>query len=141
MENCIFCRIAAGHAPCFKLAENQFAFAFLDIQPAAEGHSLVIPKAHFENVYEIGAADMAGVGELVRQLASAVREVIRPDGMMITQANGPAAGQSVMHFHTHLIPRHEGQRLRMHGDQAGDPKRLAALREQIVGLVEGSSSR
>lgn len=132
MEHCIFCRIAAGQAPSFKLGENELAFAFLDIQPAAEGHSLVIPKAHFENVYDIGAPDLAAVGELARRLAPVLREVVQPDGMMISQANGAAAGQSVMHFHTHLIPRNAGQRLRMHGDTAGDPDRLSSLGAQIA---------
>lgn len=131
MSDCIFCRIASDEAPCFKLAENELALAFLDIHPAAEGHCLVIPKEHFENIFDIRAADFAAVSELARRLAPALRAVVQPAGMVVTQANGAVAGQSVMHLHTHLIPRNKGKRLKMHGDEIADP---ASLRQLAIAI-------
>ena len=137
MPTCIFCRIVVGDAPCYRVAETGSALAFLDIQPAAEGHLLVIPKGHYENVFDIDPGAMAAVADLVRRLAPVLRDVVRPGGLIVTQANGLAAGQSVMHFHTHLIPRTGGQRLRMHGAEMADPERLEALARAICTRVIG----
>jgi len=107
MEGCIFCRIAKGELPCFKVFEDQRVLAFMDINPISEGHTLVIPRAHAENIWEISPEDLAAVQMTAQRLASALREVLRPAGIAFLQLNGRAVNQVVMHYHQHLIPRRE----------------------------------
>jgi histidine triad (HIT) family protein len=107
MEGCIFCRIAKGELPCFKVLEDQRVLAFMDINPISEGHTLVIPRAHAENIWEISPEDLAAVQMAAQRLASALREVLRPAGIAFLQLNGRAVNQVVMHYHQHLIPRRE----------------------------------
>src|SRR5437879_6771965 len=103
--NCIFCKIVAGEIPCFKLFENAETLAFMDINPVHDGHALVIPKAHSANVFEITPADVAAAARTAAKLAKAVNTAVQPDGINLMQANGEGAGQSVGHFHLHIIPR------------------------------------
>ena len=125
--DCIFCRIIAGEMPSHKVMETGQVLAIMDIHPASEGHTLVIPKRHCESVYDIEAEDMQAVALAARRIAAAIRAELSPDGLTVTQANGVAAGQTVMHYHVHLIPRSAGERVRFHGQQAADSKRLAVL--------------
>jgi histidine triad (HIT) family protein len=99
----------------------------MDIFPASEGHTLVIPKQHFESVFEISESAMQAVSLAARRIASAIRAELEPDGMTIAQVNGEAAGQTVMHYHLHLLPRTRGQSMRLHGTREADPARLEAL--------------
>ena len=124
---CIFCQIAAGARDCHKVMETDDVMGFMDIFPAAHGHTLVIPKTHSASVYDIPEPAMRAVAAAVRRVAAALRAELEPDGLTITQANGAAAGQTVMHYHVHLIPRTSGERMRFHGAGEGDPARLAAL--------------
>ena len=108
--DCIFCQIVEGSAPSFQVDEDATTLSFLDLFPVAQGHTLVVTKAHFENLFEATPEALAGVVAASRRLAHAIRESIAPDGLGVFQLNGAAAGQTVMHLHIHLIPRYAGDR-------------------------------
>jgi histidine triad (HIT) family protein len=130
--NCIFCKIIAGAIPCFKLHEDAHTLAFLDINPANPGHSLVIPKTHAPNLIASDDGDLAHVMATVRRVATAVEKTLKPYGMNLLQANGPGAAQSVFHFHMHILPRAKDDNLLMNwGLKPGDKAELAALAERI----------
>jgi len=124
---CIFCNIVAGTKPCHKVLETDSVLSFMDIFPASDGHTLVIPKHHCETVFDITESAMQAVSLAARRIAAAIRAELAPDGLTIAQVNGAAAGQTVMHYHLHLLPRTQGQSMRLHGSSAADPARLDAL--------------
>ncbi len=103
--DCIFCRIIAGEIPCYRVAENDDCLAFLDIEPAAKGHTLVIPKQHSQDLLDTSPDRLALVAQMVQQVAHQIDVTLEPDGINILQNNRSAAGQVVMHYHVHLIPR------------------------------------
>ncbi len=105
MEHCIFCRIVRGEAPCFKIFENDVVLAFGDINPISEGHTLVIPKRHAENLWEIPGEDLSAVHLASQKVAHAIRKALKPSGIAVVQLNGVGANQVVMHYHIHLMPR------------------------------------
>lgn len=111
MSDCIFCKIISGEIPGNKIAENDLAIAFLDIAPLNKGHSLVIPKKHFENIEDIEEEDLKAVIALTKKVANSVKKAVRADGINLYQCNEPAAQQVVMHYHMHIIPRFEGDDL------------------------------
>jgi histidine triad (HIT) family protein len=130
--NCIFCKIVAGTIPSFKLYEDAATLAFLDINPGNPGHALVIPKAHAANLYASDDKDLAAVMVTVRKVATAIEMTVKPDGLNLLQANGPGAAQSVFHFHMHILPRRNGDELKMNwGLKPGDKGEIAALAEKI----------
>lgn len=130
--NCIFCKIVAGEIPCFKLYEDDGTLAFMDINPANDGHCLAISKSHFEDLYEAADGEVGKVAETARKLAKAVRDAVNPDGLNLIQSNGPGAAQSVMHFHIHVLPRKLGDELKINwGLKPGSREAIAALAEKI----------
>ncbi len=135
-DGCIFCAIVAGKAPAALVAEDEHALAFLDIFPAADGHTLVIPKDHAENVFEMQDGPMRAVAALARRVARAIRAEIAPAGLAVYQANGEAAGQTVWHYHQHLIPRRMGEAMSFHGRGRADEARLRALAAKIAARLE-----
>lgn len=106
MSDCIFCSIINGDIPCAKVFENEHVLAFLDISQVTKGHTLVIPKVHKENIYELTPEIAGNLFEAVPEIARAVKQEFNPVGLNILNNNGEAAGQSVFHYHMHLIPRH-----------------------------------
>jgi histidine triad (HIT) family protein len=137
-NGCIFCRIVAGEAPCHRVAEDALTLVFMDLFPATEGHTLVVSREHFENVHEATPEAMAAVGAMSKRVADALREAVPSDGLAIYQANGVAAGQTVFHYHMHLIPRKAGTELRLHGRCQGDPQALAEQAARIAARMEGA---
>ncbi|MEM7407293.1 MAG: HIT domain-containing protein [Pseudomonadota bacterium] len=133
--DCIFCKIIAGRADAHRVFEDQHTLAFMDLYPAADGHTLVIPKQHFVTLFDIDDQHVAAVARSARRIAAAMRTVWAPDGLTASQANGRAAGQTVGHYHVHLIPRADGQRMQWHGQAAASADDLAArasvLREAL----------
>lgn len=128
----IFSRIVAGEIPAVKVYEDDATLAFMDISPASRGHTLVICKAEHADLFDIPPELLAAVHLAVQRVARAVRAALAPDGMNIIQNNGAAAGQSVFHYHVHIIPRWEGDgALRLWQPQQADPAALQALAEQI----------
>jgi histidine triad (HIT) family protein len=105
MSDCIFCKIINGEIPSAKVYEDKNVLAFLDISQVTKGHTLVIPKVHKENVYELTDDIAANVFTAVPKVANAIKAAYDPIGLNVLQNNGEAAGQSVFHFHMHLIPR------------------------------------
>jgi histidine triad (HIT) family protein len=106
MSECIFCKIINGDIPSAKVYEDENVLAFLDISQVTKGHTLVIPKVHKENVYELPEEAAANVFKTVPKIANAIKAAYDPIGLNVLQNNGEAAGQSVFHFHMHLIPRY-----------------------------------
>jgi histidine triad (HIT) family protein len=131
MSECIFCKILRGEAPCHRVHEDELSLAFLDIFPLAPGHTLVIPKRHAENLFEIDEASLLAVSRTAQQLAHAQRRALQPDGIMVMQLNGAAAGQTVFHHHTHLIPRDQGSALAFQPRVPSPDEELAAMAQQI----------
>ena len=108
MENCIFCKIASGEIPAATLYEDEDFRIILDLGPANKGHSLILPKAHAANLYEM-PDELAGKAMiLAKKAACALQKGLHADGLNVVQNNGEAAGQTVHHFHIHLIPRYAG---------------------------------
>jgi histidine triad (HIT) family protein len=111
VSTCVFCDIAAGTAPSERVAENDRALAFMDINPAADGHTLVISKVHAVDVWDLTPEDGAAVWSLAMRVSAAIRDGLRPDGLTMFQANRSAGWQVVFHFHLHLLPRWDGDAL------------------------------
>lgn len=105
-ENCIFCKIINGEIPSAKVFENEHVLAFLDISQVTKGHTLVIPKLHEENIYELKPETAKELFSVVPKIANAIKEAYQPLGLNILNNNGKDAGQAVFHYHLHLIPRY-----------------------------------
>jgi histidine triad (HIT) family protein len=135
LRDCIFCRIVRGEAPCHHVYEDDLVIAFMDIQPVGDGHLLVVPKRHFETLLEADEASLLAVASVSRRLALALRRAFSPDGIGVHQLNGAAAGQTVFHYHMHLIPRNHGDPILFHGRKAGDPARLAENAKRIAAAL------
>lgn len=105
-NNCVFCAIAAGEIPSFKVYEDERVFAFLDINPFSKGHVLVIPKEHSANLIETSEETLGVLLSAVKKVAIGVKNALGCEGFNILQNNGEAAGQTVMHIHFHIVPRY-----------------------------------
>ena len=130
MSDCVFCKLRDGQIPSMKIFEDDMTIAFMDINPINSGHCLIITKAHAPNLYEAEVADLQAAVATAQRVAVAIRDGLKPDGLNMLQANGPAAFQSVPHFHLHLIPR-------WNNDGKGfDWKLVPGNREQIIKVGE-----
>lgn len=105
MEDCIFCKIVAGEIPCFKVYEDDRVLAFEDINPISEGHTLIIPKQHARDLWEIPEEDLAAIHLASRKVGKAIQKALDPAGIAVLQLNGRGVNQVVMHYHLHLMPR------------------------------------
>lgn len=112
-EDCIFCKIAAGEIPSTTLYEDEDFRVILDIEPASKGHALILPKEHYANLYELDDEIAAKVLVLAKKLITTLTDILGCDGYNIVQNNGTAAGQTVFHYHMHLIPRYENDNVRI----------------------------
>jgi histidine triad (HIT) family protein len=108
MSDCVFCKIVARHIPATVVHEDEHTLAFMDIGQVNPGHVLVALKAHAENLYAVDDAQAAAIFRTAARVARAIRGAFQPEGLSLYQANGKPAGQTVFHFHLHLVPRHEG---------------------------------
>ena len=109
MDNdCIFCKIANGEIPSSTIYEDDMFRVILDLSPATKGHALIIPKNHMANIFETDESTAGKVFVLASRIAKAMKEALHCDGLNIVQNNGEIAGQTVFHFHMHIIPRYEG---------------------------------
>lgn len=108
MENCIFCKIANGEIPAATLYEDADFRVILDLGPASKGHALILPKAHAANLYELPDELAAKAMVLAKKMITKMTEILGCDGYNVVQNNGETAGQTVFHFHMHLIPRYKG---------------------------------
>ena len=129
-NDCIFCAIADGEIPSFKIYEDDEVLAYLDINPFSEGHTLVIPKEHREGLLDADDALLAKLVSRVRKVAEHIKLALPCDGFNILQNNGEAAGQTVRHIHFHIIPRRNGDPLTF-GGRKGDMEALKALAARL----------
>ncbi len=120
VEGCVFCKIAAGEIPSKTVYEDDDFRAILDISPASKGHVIILPKNHADNIFEISDEDASGIMLVAKKIASKVKNVFGCDGVNILQNNGEAAGQTVFHFHVHVIPRYENDNIRIKWTQHED---------------------
>ena len=109
--DCVFCRIVAGPAPAFVVAEDERTVAFLDRAPANPGHTLVVPRAHATDIWAIPEADATAVMAMAKRVAHVLDHRLAPDGLNLVQANRAAGWQEVFHFHLHVVPRWHGDDL------------------------------
>lgn len=105
MDNCIFCRIIAGEIPSMRVYEDECCIAMLDINPAGPGHTLILPKQHFQDITAVDDATVGHLFSVARKIGMRAEFRLNADGFNIVQNNGAAAGQTVPHFHIHVIPR------------------------------------
>ena len=124
MSDCIFCKIANGEIPSATLYEDEDFRVILDLGPASKGHALILPKAHAANIYEISDDMAAKAMILAKKMATKMTEALKCDGFNIVQNNGEPVGQTVFHFHMHLIPRYEG-------DQVGITWKPGTLTDEV----------
>lgn len=132
-EDCIFCRIANGEIPSRTLYEDDEFRVILDLGPATKGHSLILPKEHAADLYELPEETAAAAIKLAKRMAVTLRDKLRCDGLNLVQNNGETAGQTVMHFHLHLIPRYrnDGQNINWVPAKP-DQEELEAVRKEIT---------
>ncbi len=139
-DGCIFCRIVAGDAPAHRVYEDDEVLVFMDIRPVSEGHTLIIPKQHLENLFEATEDAMAAVARTSVRIANAIKAVFEPDGVFVAQTNGAAAGQTVFHYHLHLIPRWHGGNLQLHGRIEAAAAELGMLAGRVRDALGESES-
>ena len=132
-DNCIFCKLANGDIPTNSIYEDADFRIILDASPASRGHALIIPKEHYRNIYELPDDTASKVLVLAKKAALHMTEVLSCDGFNIVQNNNEVAGQTVFHFHIHLIPRYEGDG-QVIGWKPGEssPEELARLKELLI---------
>lgn len=132
-EDCIFCKIAAGEIPSETLYEDGQFRVILDLGPATKGHALIMPKEHSANLYEVPDETAAEAMKLAKKMALLLKSKLQCDGLNLVQNNGEAAGQTISHFHLHLIPRYkeDGQKINW---IPSEPSReeLEAVRKEIT---------
>ncbi|HWF33901.1 MAG TPA: HIT family protein [Solirubrobacteraceae bacterium] len=130
--DCLFCKIIAGELPGQIVAEDERTISFMDISPATRGHALVVPRAHVSDLLEIGGEDLAAVALAAQRLAQRAHERLHADGVNLLNSCGRAAWQTVFHFHVHVIPRYEGDPLRLPWIPApGSPEEIAAAAAEL----------
>ena len=131
MENqCVFCKIIAGEIPSATIYEDEDFKVIMDISPEAKGHAIMLPKKHFANLYEMDDQSASKALIVARKVATAMREELGCEGLNLVQNNGEAAGQTVFHFHMHLIPRYQGDKVNVTWEQGsygdGEAEQIAA---------------
>ena len=132
-DDCIFCKIAAGEIPSRKIYEDKDLIAIMDLSPTSKGHSLIIPKEHYTNIYDIDEEIAGKVMKTAKKLATKMTVALNCDGFNLLQNNGETAGQTMFHFHMHLIPRYEGDNAGIAAWKQGTLE--DAVKEQIIESV------
>ncbi len=136
MNDCLFCKFASKAIPCDIIYEDEHTLAFLDIHPLNEGHTLVIPKTHAENVLDIPSENFAHVMNTVHRLAPIIKTVTSAEGINIHSNHGKVAGQAVFHLHMHIIPRHSGDGYQHWHRNESTPTHLKETKERILRLLD-----
>lgn len=130
--DCLFCKIVAGELPSTVIDEDERTVAIMDINPATRGHALVLPREHYRDLLDIDAQDLSAVGVAAQRLARRVQRGLRADGVNLINSCGQAAWQTVFHFHVHVIPRYEGDPLRLPWmPAAGDAAEIDSAAQEL----------
>ncbi len=133
-QDCLFCRIVAGEIPSQRIDENESTVSFMDINPATRGHALVVPRTHSADLHDIDPGDLAACAHTAQRIAARARDRLGADGVNLLNACGPAAWQTVFHFHVHVIPRYTDDPLRLPWVPGpGDADEIAAAAEELRG--------
>ena len=130
MSDCVFCKIVAGQIPSTRVFEDEHTVAFMDLGQVNPGHVLVAVKKHADNLYALDDVQAAAVARTSTRVARAIRDAFAPAGLSVYQANGKAAGQTVFHYHLHLLPRHEADGMELTWPVKNPP------REKLEGYAE-----
>ena len=132
--DCLFCKIIAGELPAQIVGEDDRTVAFMDINPATRGHLLVVPRRHARDLLEIDPDDLAATVQAAQRMARRVVERLDANGVNLLNSCGSAAWQTVFHFHVHVIPRYDGDPLRLPWVPGeGDPEQIAAAAQELSG--------
>lgn len=136
-DDCLFCKIAGGSIPSATVYEDSNFRVFMDVNPASRGHCLIVPREHFDDIYDLDAETAGKLFSLATLIARALKDALNCDGLNIVQNNGEIAGQTIHHFHLHLIPRYKGDDFSMqfvqHEISQGD---LDKLRNEIRSALQ-----
>jgi len=130
-SDCVFCKISRHELPAAIIYEDEQVIAFMDAFPSTKGHALVVPKSHHADVLSLPVPDLQAATAIAQRVAQTQKRVLQPDGIIISQFNGAAAGQTIFHYHIHVAPRWENQDLEVHGKAQADPADLQALAERL----------
>ncbi len=134
MSDCIFCMIAGGEIPSNTIYEDDDFRVILDNGPATKGHALVLPKQHYANLFEIPEETLAGAAKVAKKVAANMKEKLGCDGLNLVQNNGEVAGQTVMHFHLHVIPRYKDDNQHiLWNPTKPSPEELVMIKNTILG--------
>ncbi|HEX3909738.1 MAG TPA: HIT family protein [Solirubrobacteraceae bacterium] len=130
--DCIFCKIVAGELPARIVGEDERTISFMDIAPATRGHALVVPRKHSSDLLSIGAEDLTATILAAQRLSARAKERLGADGVNLLNSCGAVAFQTVLHFHMHVIPRYEGDPVRLPWvPTPGDPEQIAAAAQEL----------
>jgi histidine triad (HIT) family protein len=136
VSDCIFCAIVAGDAPATRVYEDERTLAFMDINPATDGHALVIPKAHARDLFDLGDEDADAMFRAVRTVAAAAKDAFGVGGVNLVQANGAVAFQTVFHVHVHVVPRYRFDELALPWiPRPGDRSMIANCGESLRAVL------
>ena len=128
---CIFCKIAKGEIPCYKIYEDNDFLAFLDLSQATKSHTLIIPKKHYDNIFSLD--EKIDIMLPVVTVAKALKKTLKIDNINMINNNGPLAGQTINHFHIHLIPRYDNDKVSLNfGENSFTAEELKSLSETIA---------
>jgi histidine triad (HIT) family protein len=131
-EDCVFCKIVRKEAQSSVVYEDSEVLALMDIKPVSEGHTLIITKRHYEDIFDTPEEQIANVHKITKRIALAVKKVTKADGISVVQQNGKAAGQEIFHLHIHVIPRFEGVKVPKFGEiEFADRKKL----EDVAAII------
>ena len=133
--DCIFCKIVRGELPSFKVYEDAETLAFLDIRPVNPGHTLIVPKRHFKNIFDVPSEDWTAVANVARALAHGIENAVEADGINIHMNNREHAGQVVDHLHMHIIPRFKGDGVKLWHQSSYKEGEAAKVQEKIKALL------
>ena len=136
----IFARILRGDAAAHKVYEDEQTLAIMDVMPQADGHVLILPRSPAENLFDLDEASLAALLRTAQHVAGGVRDAFEADGIRLMQLNGPAAGQTVFHFHIHIIPCHDGRPLKQHAGGMADNDLLAEQAARIRAALGAEKS-
>lgn len=137
MDNCIFCKIINKQIPSYTVYEDDFVIAFFDINPANLGHTLVVPKHHAANIFEISEEDLSRVNIVAKKLCLAYQKILWVEHINILQSNGSYAGQEVFHYHMHIIPRHKNDQVTFTYIAQEDVKsQFVDLQQQVIAALK-----
>ncbi len=133
-DNCIFCKLANGVFPTNTIYQDEEFRVILDLEPAAKGHALILPKEHYKNLYELPDDTAENVMKLAKKMAIKMTDRLQADGFNLVQNNNEVAGQTVFHFHMHLIPRYNDDGQKINWEKGSpSPEELTAIKDIIVG--------